>query len=222
VAFPTVVNTANTTSTTSGSLALTMPASIVAGMLLLALSGDSAADSATTAMTGWTKVGGTDNTGSLTVFAKIAAGSDTGTVTGTTAARAVTTYLISGWSGLVSDIKIALATPATNADVDPPSLTPGLGALDYLWIEATRNRNAVTAASTNYTNLLVATSGATLSTSSAIRQLNASTEDPGATTPAASASACVTATIAIPPVAASSSPQLRQTPLAPRLRSFNW
>jgi hypothetical protein len=220
VAFPTVTNSANTTSTSSASLALTMPASIVAGRLLLAVSASSVNEAATTAMTGWTKLAATQKAsgaGTLAAFAKIAAGSDTGTVTGSTAARSITTYQIDAWSGVLADIQLSIVDVAT---LDPPSVTPGFGALDYLWLAAVRNGAAITAAPTNYGTLV--TAGSATVVGSAQRNLNASSEDPGVFTGTVATSP-VTATIAIKPVAAAvTNPQLLQTPLVPRMRSYNW
>lgn len=201
MAFPTVINTANTVSGGSvSSFPLTMPASIVAGRLLLAVACAALNDSATTAMSGWTKVGSAQRTsgfGTLAVFAKSAAGGDTGTVTGTLALRSATTYQIDDWSGSIADIQLVVS--GTVATLDPPSLTPGFGALDYLWIAAARNGAAVTGAPTNYGSLLTAGGGSNPVMASAVRSLNASSEDPGVF--AGSASSPVTATIAIAPVA---------------------
>lgn len=202
MAFPTVINTANTTSTGSASLALTMPASIVAGRLLLAISDSQTDDAATTAMTGWTKLGATERgasgTGTLAAFAKIAAGSDTGTVTGTSGQRCVTCYQIDAWSGVIADIGHA---GATSASLDPPNLTRP-SALDYLWIAAVKTTaaGAVTGAPASYTNLVAVTSGSTLKLGTARRNLNAASDNPGVFS--GSAGDPVGMTVAIAPASA--------------------
>lgn len=198
MAFPTVINTANSSSVSSANLALTMPASIVAGRLLLALSASAANEAATTAVSGWTKLAATQKTSgtaTLAVFAKIAAGSDTGSVTGSTASRAVTTYQIGSWSGILSDIALSVVDVTTE---DPPALTPSGGARDYLWIAAVRSAAAPTAAPTNYTTLITAT-GTGTSVGSATRNLNAASDNPGVFT--GTASSPLAATIAVAPVA---------------------
>lgn len=199
MASPTEVNNNTTTSASSSSLALNMPASIVAGRLLLAISTASINDSATTAMSGWTKIGAAQRasgSGTLAVFAKIAAGSDTGTVTGTSGARSVIVYQISGGPNAASDVEVTFANAPTG--LDPPAHTPSAGSDDYLWIACYKNTNSTSPnAPTNYTGLITALTGTHMA-ASARRALTAASEDPAIFTIAGS-SAQVTATISVPP-----------------------
>lgn len=182
MAFPTPINSANTAAG-FGSTAITvnMPASIVAGRLLLAWGCPGAAITSLTASAEWTQIGSTIVGGSYKIFVwgKAAAGGDTLTLTrGSANGTIVLVRQIDTWSGSLSDITLTGAT----ASADPPSQTPAGGAKDYLWIagRVVTGSTAATGAPTNYTDLVSnasATTGSTLDTAS--RQFNASTENPG-------------------------------------------
>lgn len=205
MAFPSIINSANSNTTaSSASLVLTMPASIVSGRLLLAF----AAATKTTTMTGWTSIGATTPGGlsaTMSVFGKIAAGSDTGTVTPSTNSNiAATVYQIDSWSGTIADIGYA-GTSSASGSYDPPNLTM-LSSSDFLWFStgAYPGATAASAAPTNYTSLVTSnatSSGSTVLTlGSANRQLTATSENPGTFTGAATN--WVAATVAVAPVAA--------------------
>jgi hypothetical protein len=194
-----------------------MPASIVAGRLLMANIA-TRVNSPSIAVSGWTALGIVVNgiNSTLATFVKTAAGSDTGSVTGSSGSQvSALTYQIDGWSGVLGNVGYA----QVSATLDPPSLTMPAAA-DYLWLPAVGCLNLVpSAAPTNYSNLLTA-SNTPIFLGSARRTLNASSEDPGAFT--GSGTSPVAATIAVPPVAAAASTSFLQTPLVPRLRSYNW
>lgn len=175
--FPSVVSTINTNGAINGSYALTMPSGISSGNLLVAwvagasITGD--------AMTGWTKRGTAANGNSdITIWTRIATGTDTGTVTGSFTGRLAMVKEITGWDGILANIGMANAT--TNV-VDPPSLNMTTSR-DHLWLAYARNDSAaITAAPTNYSPLTTAVySPSNLAV--AERALTASTEDPGAFT----------------------------------------
>lgn len=135
-----VVANAGFASTAAGgsaaSLAATMPSGIVAGNLLLALVGAKKITGTLTAFSasaGWTKIGEhiDDTRRSLCVFWKIAAGSDTLTVTpnSTTASISIEVLRITGAH--------ASAAPEAGTSVNtanPPSLTPSFTSAADLFI----------------------------------------------------------------------------------------
>lgn len=200
MAFPTVVDSANT-NVSSGATAISMPASIVAGNLLLMFAGINIASGSPTISSGWTAVGNTSNGPNLSlhVWAKVAAGGDTATITvPSSSPGGVTTYQISGWDGVIADIGYAGA--AVSAPVNPPALTMA-STKDFLWFAAATQGgfSAPSAAPTNYTNLVNAgTSAGFLGT--ARRNLTASSDDPGAFS--GGSGTAVGATVAVTPTAA--------------------
>lgn len=204
MAFPTITNSA-TTAAAAGTtnVTMTMPASIVAGRLLLSFIGGAALT--TMAATGWTSSFRFPSGGlTVTVLSKIAAGSDTmslaRSISSTVTAR---TYQIDAWSGNLSDLSATGSNGSTLTD--PPSHTPPGGAADYLWFAGlfttTTSSQVATAAPTNYTNLLTETNDSR-SLNHANRSLNAATENPGTFTDAAPTTSNVAFTLAVPPVAA--------------------
>lgn len=200
--FPSVINTATTTATSGTSLVLNMPASIVAGRLLLALAGTINDDTATAAISGWTPLGSLNNltSASLSVFGKVAAGGDTATLTGIsgTSRPAVIVAQIDGFSGSLAGIGVALAAPST---VDPPSLTMPTSD-DYLWIAVARAGIASSpTAPSSYGGLVSVANGSSTVVGMATRAFTNTNQDPGVFG-GTWASRMVTATIAIPPVSA--------------------
>lgn len=209
MAFPQVVNFENTTGNGS-SVPLNMPASIVAGRLLLAVCGiDGSRTSA--AISGWAKVGLTARSLStvsqtLAVFGKVAAGGDTGTLApGASEEVAVTTYQITDWSGLLSEIGYAGALGPSGAAGDPPALTmPSVQ--DYLWFAAESLAAGIPATTppVNYTNLIEAVTTTTAAGSSIVsarRELRVATENPGPFSGQSSPSYPIVATLAVTPSA---------------------
>jgi hypothetical protein len=169
-----------------------MPASIVAGRLLLAVAAAATAEAASVAMTGWSKIFAIDSSGCLCAFGKIAAGSDTGTITGSSTYRGIVTYQISGWSGSLSDIGFQ----TLGASLNPPSLTMPRSA-DHLYIACVKNAQPLTASPTNYGTVASPGDANGCYCGAATRTLTAQTEDPGAFT--GTSFQPIAATIAIPP-----------------------
>lgn len=196
--FPTVVSTA-TSQVSSTNFSPTMPASIVAGRLLVVVaSADNASLSNPTA-SGWTrKALASRSSGSATivVFAKVAAGSDTCTISGFgTPAWTGHAYQVANWSGTLSEVTAA-ATAGAITTLDPPNLSAG-STKNWLWIAACGNSNDITTIPTNYTDGLENNQSSQGWLASARRELNASSENPGVFGGTQSVP-CV-ATIAIPP-----------------------
>lgn len=185
MASPTVVTTAVTSDGAPvTSHTVNLPASLVNGNLLLMVFTAGVAAGTVTA-TGWTFMTTEGASQSITIGYKTSNGSEGATVTVSTTGNTkacTSVYQISGWTGTPEKGTIASGTSTTP---DPPNLTPSWGSADNLWIAAcavANNGSIVTAAPTNYTNLLTqgSTGGSTvIDMASAERQLTASSEDPG-------------------------------------------
>lgn len=138
-AFPSVVGTPGTENGTSmtTSQALNMPASIVAGELLICAVSLDGAGTMVTASEGWDKLGGSSaSTHSGAVFAKVATGTDAITVTGGTTndyASIIFRVQDHGVTDPATDITFA-ATTGTSATPDPPNCNPA-SEQAYLWVE---------------------------------------------------------------------------------------
>lgn len=172
---------------------------------------------------GWTLVGTvteSQNAINLLIFEKIATSSGetlTITLAATRAARAIA-YTITG-SDTATAMEMASAnsagTPSTSPD--PPNLTPSWGAADTLWLAALAQDNGtitLSAYPANYSLSQLNNSGGTTSTPSAAvagRQLNASSENPGAFTISGNEQWTV-ATLAIKPGA--STPTIQPSDIA--------
>lgn len=190
MAFPTSTTATVTTFTTSvTSMAVNLPGSITAGDLLIAHVGIRNAGT-WTAPSGWTlldeQVGG-GTVGKTSVWYKIASGSEGSTATwtaGTATTAAWQVRKITGWHGTTPPEYAKTNGDFTSAP-NPPSLTPSWGAADTLWLAlvgSSANGMTFTAAPTNYTDLVSTTAssgGGASNAGSAIRQLNAASEDPG-------------------------------------------
>jgi hypothetical protein len=213
--------------------AVSMPATVAAGDLLLMLY---SYDDNTATVTdpdgagGWTQIAvGNSGSGGVTgsVWAKVATGTEGGTTVGFTtstsqsASAQVYRVLAANWSGDITNngIDVATGTGATTANPDPPALNPAKWDTENaLWIaySAGSTFTAVTTYPTNYVNgaIVAGNSGAAgASTSSATRALSASSEDPGTFTMSASNSG-IPFTIAVrPPLTYNGSNEIQQTAL---------
>jgi hypothetical protein len=197
MAFPspgTPIATAFSTSVTS--MAVSMPTTVNSGDRLIAVSEIRNVVTWSTVPSGWSQLklqAGGGSIGDLSVFEKIATGSEGGTTatwvasTGTTAEWQV--IRITG--AHVSTASEVASTSGDASNADPPSLTPTGGSKDYLWIAvagngATGETTGFTAAPTNYTGLQsngTSSGGSTANIATATRQLTASSENPGTFTP---------------------------------------
>ncbi len=204
--FPAIVGHSSYSGGTNSSHALTMPAGVATGDLLMVFTTTaSGVTFSVSAGTGWAIVDQIDSaSGAIrgAIFWKVADGSDALSV-GISSARALGARIIrvlAGTFDAATPFDQTSATPATGANPDPPNHTPSGGADDYLWIAVRHGSTAATsAAPTNYDDLRTASTGANATlVSIAERELNASSEDPGVFT--AGSSQNVVRTVAIHPV----------------------
>jgi len=209
--FPTVAatNTSNATEVTSH--AISLPADILSGHLLIVLLG--LADNRTTTWPGgWTEMWSVSSAGAVVFegYYRIADGTEGATITvttnfGTTSGH--NSYRITGYADTPED-----GTPATGSGTtpDPPSLTPSWGAEDTLWLACMMHDVAdITGFPTNYTDGIESSAGSSSAiTGSARRELNATSENPGTFTVSLSFD-WIANTIAIRPAAAAASPRRR-------------
>lgn len=190
-----------------------MPATVSSGDRLIAYSSIRNVATWSTIPTGFTQLklqAGGGSVGDLSVFEKIADGTEGGTTktwvssTGTTAAWQV--MRVTG-----AHASTASEVASTNGDAtsaNPPILTPTGGSNDYLFIAlasnaATGDTTGFTAAPTNYTGLLsngASSGGSTANIASATRQLTATSDDPGTFTPSSNRF-WAAATVAVYPAA---------------------
>jgi hypothetical protein len=212
MAFPVVSSVANSNDTANTlSRNATLPASIVAGNLIVAFIAADLASSATTITmpAGWTDKA-TQQFGSVvrcSVFARVADGTEGATVTITTSASEACAwhfYNISSWFGAAAGCEVGTPAAAGSTNPDPPSLTPSWGAADTLWLAGAGNDGnvAVTAGPASYTNFVNTrwANTAGCGVSSARRELNTATENPGVFT--MTTEQWVAHTVAIRPAAA--------------------
>lgn len=147
--LPSVVNTQTSFSATdAASQTITLPGSIVAGNLLVAICAVDGSRNATLAMTGWTLVAKaqglfTTLVATLGVFTKTAvAGEANPTLTiGAAENHASVVYQVSDWSGTLADVVGTIDTSSTTTPPDPPALTPAAGLQDYLWLAIAAGAN---------------------------------------------------------------------------------
>lgn len=195
MAFP-VVEATNTSTETSAvtSHTIDLPASIADGDLLIVIieSGEIAAGFHTFPA-GWTEIFDSDLvTGNIVVGVAFrrADGTEGASIEVTTTNSLVSchnSYRISGHSPSI-DPEVSTGTNGTSSTPDPDSLDTSGDAKDYLWIaiEAHQTGDDTTAAPSSYTDLIEAHAGGTNSCASAVREVNATSEDPGTFTIAAS------------------------------------
>jgi len=209
VAAPTQTQFASTVT----SMPVTMPASVTSGNRLIATVSVRNSGTWSTIPTGWTQLAqqlGGGSASQLTIFEKIANGTEGGT-TPTWVASVATTAIwqvqqISGAHASTASEVTTSSGDATSAD--PPALTPSWGTDDTLWIavagHAAVSAAAFTAAPTNYSgfqNNGASSGGSATSVATAYRQLNASSENPGTFTAGGSNRFWAAATIGVRPVA---------------------
>jgi hypothetical protein len=207
-----MIKTINTTADTSGtSVTVAMPASITAGDLLLVfVSHDTDATIAQSGGSDWTIIENTANGTAVqgVIFAKIAAGSDSLTITD--GADNNDTCCISvrisnhGVTDVSTDITKGTAATGTSATPDPPDCAPGV-ALNYLWLEffAADDDDISTLYASDATNFIPLeqtfsdTGTSSCMCSVGYKVLNATSVDPGTMTMAASEE-WIAQTLAIP------------------------
>ena len=182
--------------------AITLPAGIAVGDLLLLIFSSDGTPICSTTSSGWNKLGQasyTTTSPTAAIFYKFATGSDACTIDTTASEQSTHVCLRISGAGTPN---IGTASTGDGTNSDPPSVT-GSASLDHLWV-ATRSGDGATVATvapTYYGDLQTkagGTSGA--STNSAERSLNAQTENPGIFTSATEQWVCYT--VAVPPIPA--------------------
>jgi len=212
MAFPKVEKDEITSQNTNvTSHVINMPPGINAGDLLVCIFGNDSASATITFAGDWTEIFENGSFGcTLGIAYKNAAGSDTLTVTTSTAQQSASVvYRISGNVDPSTQApEVSVGATAQSVNPDPDSLTPTGGAKDYLYFAVhTHNGDRVTTAfPTNYDGdqQQIETTGAgngPISLATASRDLNAASDDPGTFTFAGGSTGWNAATIAIhPPV----------------------
>lgn len=214
--FPTVqtTNSGGTGSTDTTSHTVNLPTGIASGDLLLLFFAVQGGNQTVTWPAGYTKAfetaSGVDANNDVTfsTYYRVADGTEGSTITVTTSASkssAHETYRITGYSS--TPVSGTASTSASTLNPNPPSLTPGGGAKDFLWfaVAAVDSGNATCDAfPTNYINTGSSnggTGGSGAIICFATRAINGATEDPGSFT-ICCAIASVANTVAIVPAAA--------------------
>lgn len=177
-----------------------MPASIVAGNLLVMVVTRSGG-TITSEPSGWTRLAGTLGT-NIVVYAKVAAGGDTASITIDSAVDlAASTLNIKRWLGSLSGVAVSSFGAGISTAPDPPSLTAGWTDRS-LWLAAVVAPSADPGTITNPANYVAAGSAGTAATQVKIvqRNLYATTENPGAFT-AGNSISWSTVTISVQPPA---------------------
>lgn len=197
MAFPPIEATASGNEPTAvNSYVATLPAGIVSGNLLVA-SVVKKNSEALDAITGWTTVldynWGVVGFGRLAILARVADGTEGGSVTithtGTARTYAHGAYRITDWFGTLAGVEVSVGATASSTSPDPPVLNPaGWDVEDTLWLVAmgwTRGAGPVTISAwpTNYTLSQTQNNSGTGSdrcgAALAGQNLAAASEDPG-------------------------------------------
>lgn len=215
MAFPTITApTVTQIASSMTSMTVNLPGSISAGDLLLAWV--SVRNQGTwTLPSGWTQLGqklGGGSASQLTVFYKVATGSEGASAAWTASAGTTAVWQVvkvSNWHGTTTpEISAGASGDATAAN--PDSLTPSWGADDSLWIalagHAAGSAAAFTAGPSGYSSFQnngASSGGSACSVASAYKTANTTSEDPGVFTAGGSNRFWAAFTIAVRPAAGS-------------------
>jgi len=189
--FPKVVSTATFVSSGNVSSAnVSLPSSIVAGNLLLLFVGSTGSSVSVNTPSGFTQVVRAlypdASTGrQVYLFRKTATGSEGATISvsqSTSTAMVSVSYQVSGWTALQ-----ATGANGSDANPDPPSLSPAWGTDNCLWLATAIGRGAAfTAFPAGYWNVLNPTPTTNIIIASAHLNKASASEDPGVFTQNAS------------------------------------
>jgi hypothetical protein len=194
MAFPQVITVAHSQTTTDQtSHTVTLPSGIGAGDLLLMWLAFNGTSGAVNTPSGWTPLqAAAANNANGYPFYRIADGSEGASVAVTTTTAqelAATVYRIEGHDSTTNPPSIPTSwNSGTTSAPDAGNLTPAGGAKDYLWFCAVAADSGfvITATDGSFGNLLTSDSGSNANASAAIstarRELNASSLNPGAFT----------------------------------------
>lgn len=171
MAFPVIQNTASSSdSSDTMTHTVTLPSSITANNLLLVFfamdGGEEVMIDTSYSGTNWsiyTRYISTYHTAGIIV--KIAEGGGNDALQLTTDNAEAGSFIALQISGIITGIPISFSTPSytTSSNMDPPSLTPGFGEQDYLWIVfgSLHNNICASGAPTNFGNLITSFCGGT-------------------------------------------------------------
>ncbi len=199
MAFPSVVNTNESATTTAGtSHVVNLPASLVVGNLIIVITNIGSTLATFNTLAGWTELLDEGVANGNAVWARQVDGTEGSTVTFTSSANtrdASVSYQISGADYLaVRAPEFSTVATGTSTTPDATTCTPTGGAKDYLWItffgmagEQADDDTLVTTAPTNYGGTLEKTCGVAGTNlggmlGSAHRTNNAASEDAGSWT----------------------------------------
>jgi ACT domain-containing protein len=226
--YPSLDAGASTNGTTlSGGVALNMPSG--SDELLIAFTGNDAPGTTNMGMSGWTEIFAGAYTGDVIkfkIFAKLASGTDSGTLTGASQDYVARVLRIGnhGVSNIATDIKVGTVNSGSSAAPDATSLDAG-STKKWLWIAANvsdDDDNTTPYAPTNYTadaQVESAQSTSSCMLQVAYRKNETQTENPGAFALAATEE-WLAVVIAIPPASSGLSAtigQVTETDLAQAL-----
>ncbi len=187
--FPAVIartGPINTGSVTSHPI--TVPTHSVGDLLLVTMTVGAAPTVSITSGTGWNTIGPTAQGSNVTgvIYWKVADGSDTltiGTSTSQESSHRCRVIAAGTHSASATAVTGTATTGAATTNGNPNAHTPPNGADDYLWVVTYHASGATpSVAPTNYTELSTGFTGSSRSNSYAERELNASSENPGAWT----------------------------------------
>lgn len=202
MAFPqTAAPTESSFGSAASSFAVSMPATVNSGDGLLMIFGHDDSGLSAATPSGWGKLRERETLlgfgGIGYLFVKVADGTEGGTtvtvsVTGGTATAAAQVYRFTDWAGVATGFEAA-DDDDSGTTLDPPSLEPTWPQGDTLWIAAFAcgdDDATVSAYPSSYTGGTDTVSGGGANNGhtigSAVRELNASSEDPGTFTLSAS------------------------------------
>lgn len=171
MAFPTVVSRNESSTATAGtSHVVNLPAGLVSGNLILVLTNIGSTAATFNTLTGWNEIVDEGSANGITMWYRVADGSEGATVTFTSSAStrdASVSYQINGALSPATQAP-QLSTVATGTSTTPnaTTCTPTGGAKDYLWItmfgmagEQADDDTLVTGTPTNFVNTLQKTCG---------------------------------------------------------------
>ncbi len=188
MAFPTVesVTPSNGLATGASGFDFSLPATINSGDLLIAIASNDGGTGENTNITGWTSL--ESETADVHLWALKATGSEGSTDNlsiDSNETVAVGVIRITGWSGTIADIELAYQAGDGDTTIDPASLTPTHGSLEYVWIVLGgigSGSRGVSTWPTNYTDNQTDYESGSLGGDATIwiatRNLSASSDDP--------------------------------------------
>ncbi|WP_437912582.1 neuraminidase-like domain-containing protein [Sorangium sp. So ce302] len=220
--FPQILSFRQTsfgTATTAHQVA--MPSAVTAGDLLLVMFAAHDGPAVTTPA-GWTQlwtdIHGLDGSVRLSGYAKVATGSEGGTLVNfqTSSARQAAAHVYrvakNSWKGTISgSVTVSASASGLSAQADPPSLTPATGTTETLWLPCAAfvGASVVTSWPANYTAhnfTSSSTNPGNCSLASAAREAAATSENPQPFTVASAGTLWLTRTVGIQGLPAAENP----------------